>query len=335
MSASGACGGSTAVLRFAGRTGASRDRGVRSEPVVRADAGRAGARVMDRGCGTDPGLGGAAAEDGPAGCGAFAEAAAGRAVSAVMGAIGEGAGRPAVAGAPASASAAADAGEEPVASAGAGSGVAEETAVVEQGGAPGTGEAEPAAICSPAAGRTAGYTGSAGEADWRVGPGGEIGSAKQTGSSLFDDASGGRAEHGAGHGADAGSGGAVRQSQASVQLFGTDPARAQQRRAAAVGTHQQAGQRPDAVSAGGSRTDGSPGGRRIAAALSALEPANGPEQDKSGCSAQAGDEVVLDAAHRKAICAAVVGSLCGPARVIPWCGGKRIEHLSGQPASQQ
>ena len=45
-----------------------------------------------------------------------------------------------------------------------------------------------------------------------------------------------------GHGADAGAGGKIRIGQASGQLFWADPERALQRRAAAVGANQQAGQ---------------------------------------------------------------------------------------------
>ena len=53
--------------------------------VVRADAGGTGPRVVDRRCGADPAVGGAATKDRPAGCAAHSGSAARWAISALVG----------------------------------------------------------------------------------------------------------------------------------------------------------------------------------------------------------------------------------------------------------
>ena len=63
---------SASFLRRAAGHRASGHRGHRAHALVRAHAGRVGARAVDRRCGADPGVGGAQAEDGRARCGALA-----------------------------------------------------------------------------------------------------------------------------------------------------------------------------------------------------------------------------------------------------------------------
>ena len=114
-----------------GPGGAGGDGGLRTLSVVRAVAGGDGDRAVDGGCGAGAGFGGTAAEDGPAGRGASAAVAAGRSVSADLGAEPGGAGCAAVAGASAQAGAGADAHQEPVAVHGAEPWGAEEVQAVD------------------------------------------------------------------------------------------------------------------------------------------------------------------------------------------------------------
>ena len=61
---SGACQRrSASLLCWVAGAGARGHRGYRPHPLVRAAAGRAGTRVVDRRCGADPGVDGAQAED--------------------------------------------------------------------------------------------------------------------------------------------------------------------------------------------------------------------------------------------------------------------------------
>src|ERR1700746_820807 len=130
-----------AVLSFAGRArSAGGDGGLRALSLVRALVGRVEGRAVAGGCGQNPGQRGAAAEDGPAGCGTSADADAGGSFSADLGAEPGGAGRAAVAGASSQASAGADPDQEPVACAGHEPGSAEEAEVVDGGGTGGVGE---------------------------------------------------------------------------------------------------------------------------------------------------------------------------------------------------
>src|ERR1700739_4283076 len=107
--------------------------------MVRAHAGGDGARVVDRGCGGDPACGGARTKDRPARCAAHFAVAAGRTVSATVGAQRGDARCAAVVAAPAEVGGAAHAGEEPVAAPGTEPGRAAEAAVVEPRGPRGAG----------------------------------------------------------------------------------------------------------------------------------------------------------------------------------------------------
>src|SRR5438046_1433891 len=81
-------------------------------------------------------------------------------------------------------------------------------------------------------------------------------SRKRAGGGGRHDASGRRAGVGAGRGADGGAGGGLRVGPQGGQLIRAESERTLQRRATAVGTHQQAGQFVSALLAGGSGTIG-------------------------------------------------------------------------------
>ena len=137
---------------------------------------------------------------------------------------------------------------------------------------------------------------------------------------------------GAGHGADAGTGGALRFGQGSGELLRTDSERAFQRRAAALGTDQQAGQFVSALLAGGSGPIGGPLRRRVRTLLS---PPGGAQTSRPGQSrggAQAGRAVVPDVARRLELRATVQGRCAGePESFCGWAA--KTDRLSGQPAS--
>jgi Transposase len=139
----------------------------------------------------------------------------------------------------------------------------EEAPAVEGGGPGGVGKAGVAALRRAAPTTVAGRTGATGVGDRGVEPAGGRRSEAAAGGGAVDDASGSGAGDGASDGADAGSGAALRQCAPGGQLFWADPERAFQRRAAAVGTHQQAGQFVSALFAGGSGTDGGALRRRV------------------------------------------------------------------------
>src|SRR6266853_160166 len=106
-----------------------------------------GDRAVVWGCGAGAGIGGAQAEDGPAGRGASAAFADGRPVSADLGAESGGAGFTAVAGASAQAGAGADPCEEPTAGYGAELRGAEKAQAVDESGAGGVRAVAFAAVC--------------------------------------------------------------------------------------------------------------------------------------------------------------------------------------------
>src|ERR1700757_1218488 len=131
------------VLSCAGRArSAGGDGGLRALSLVRALVGRVEVRAVAGGCGQNPGQRGAAAEDGPAGCGTSADADAGGSFSADLGAEPGGAGRAAVAGASSQASAGADPDQETTAGAGHEPGRAEEGRGRRGGRAAGGGEVD-------------------------------------------------------------------------------------------------------------------------------------------------------------------------------------------------
>ena len=145
-------------------------------------------------------------------------------------------------------------GQEPVASAGAepGGAAASASCGPRQGG-----RSWRSWSCCPTRGAAralAGHPGSTGSGDRRTEPAGGRRSGATAGGGEADDASGSRAGDGAGHGADAGSGATLRNGPQGGQLLRADSERAFQRRAAAAGTHQQAGQFVSALFAGGSGT---------------------------------------------------------------------------------
>ena len=130
-------------------------------------------------------------------------------------------------------------------------------------------------------------------------------------SAAADDASGSGTGDGVGLRVDHGTGEALSARQASGQLSGIDSQRALQRRAAAVGTHLETGERVSARVAGGS---GAIGGAVRAGDASRI-PAAGTEEvpcgGQGGYGAEVGSAVVLDAARRKRLCAAGPGSCAG------------------------
>jgi len=156
-------GRGTALLsRTRGTDGASGDGSGGQLAVVREDAGRDGTRVVDWGCGGDPAIGGAKAEDRPAGCQTHSHSRARRAVSAVVGAERRDPRCAAVAATPAEAGGDAYAGEEPVATSGAEPGRAAEAAAVEPERAGVAGEVAAGGMDGAAAERSAGDAGPAG-----------------------------------------------------------------------------------------------------------------------------------------------------------------------------
>src|SRR5207244_13121822 len=152
--------------------------------------------------GENPSHGSAQAENGPAGRGAFASAAAGRALSADLGADVGGAGHAAVAGASPQASADSDAHQEPVARAGAEPGSATQTQAVDGSGAGGVGEVGAVALCRDSAQEAAGNPGPSGNGDHGAEPASGGRSEATATSGEVDDASGRRSSDGVGHGAD-------------------------------------------------------------------------------------------------------------------------------------
>ena len=168
------------------------------------------------------GLGGTAAEDGPAGRGALVAVAAGGSVSADLGAESGGAGCAAVAGASAQAGAGADAHQEPVAVDGAEQWGAEEVEAVDESRASGVGAVAVAAVCGGAAKAVAGSARRAGSGDRRTGPASDGRSAPAISGGETDDASGSGTGDGVGHGVNAGAGGEIRIGQASGQLLRPD-----------------------------------------------------------------------------------------------------------------
>src|SRR5205823_10960361 len=101
----------------------------------------------------------------------------------------------------------------------------------------------------------------------------------------------------AGPGANAGAGETIRLGAPSGQLLWADPARALQRRAAAAGIDQQAGQFVSALFAGGSGPVGGAPGRGVGALLSSPGGAQTSRSGQGGGGAQAGNEVVPDVAR--------------------------------------
>lgn len=80
------------------------------------------------------------------------------------------------------------------------------------------------------------------------------------------------------------------------QLPGAEPGRALQRRAAAFGADQQAGELDDALAVGGGGADGGPLRSGVAARLSTTEVSARQRGSQSGDCPPAGGPIVLDAA---------------------------------------
>ena len=220
--------------------------------MVRALTGGVGHGVVVRRGGEDSGQRGAQAEDRPARCATSAAVVDGGTLSADLGAESGRAGRAAVAGASSQVSAGADADQEPAAGAGLGPGSATQVEAVERNGTGGVGETGVAALCRGTARAFAKNAGAVGGGDCGAEPAGGRGGEATASSGEVDDASGGRSGDGVGHGADAGSGKALRKWAPGGQLLRTDSARALQWWTAEVGTDQQAGQFVSALLAGGS-----------------------------------------------------------------------------------
>src|SRR5271155_2743635 len=255
------------------------DGGLRALSVVRGVAGgvRHGAVVW--GCGAGAGLGGAQAEDGPAGRGASAGTVAPGSVSADLGAEPGGAGCAAVAGASAQAGAGADAHQESAAGHGAESRGTEKVQTVDPSRTRGAGAVAAVAVRGATSPEAAGRVGRRGSGDRRTGPASWGRSAAAAGGGAVDDASGSGAGDGVGHGVDVGSGGTVRIGQAGGQLFWADSERRIQRRKTAAGQDQQTGQFVSALFAGGSGTDS---GALRSAAEALLSSPGDPQKSRRG-----------------------------------------------------
>src|SRR6201997_1957162 len=272
------------------------------------------------GCGQNPGQRGAAAEDGPAGRGTSADADAGGSFSADLGAEPGGAGRAAVAGASSQASAGADPDQEPAAGAGHEPGSAEEVEVVDGGGTGGVGELGVVALRGPAPETTAAPAGRSGGGDRWAEPASGRRSERPAGGREVDDASGSGSGDRVGDGADAGTGGALPGWAQGGQLLWADPERVFQRRTAAAGTHQQAGQFVCAFSAGGSGPECGPERCRVGPLLSPAGGAQTSRAGQGGSGPQAGSEVVPDVARGLDVRATVQGRDAG--KPESFCGGK-------------
>jgi len=111
-----------------------------------------------------------------------------------------------------------------------------------------------------------------------------------------DDPSGHRAGHLVGLRARHRSGNSFSWQQEDRELFGTESERGIQRRAAAAGSHQQAGQHHGALAADRSGVSRGAQGSRTAAGLSAIEVPQRTRGGQSGHRAQVGCAYVLDAA---------------------------------------
>src|SRR4029077_12296781 len=213
------------VLRGLVSTGAGGNRGHRAYALVRAHAGRTGTRVVDRGCGADPGVDGAQTEDGCARCGALAGLAVERSLPAHLAADAGGARSAATGVASAEAGVDAECGGQPAARLGHGRrGVSKEEAVHEERpggvrklGARSLGESSPAGVAEDArcVGPIVAATGSRGAATSRA----------ERGGGAADDASRSRAGDLAGFRTHHRSGGTFRTEQASGELLGTESAR--------------------------------------------------------------------------------------------------------------
>src|SRR5260370_19386427 len=189
-------------------------------------------------------------------CAIVAAVAAGRAVSADLGADASRARRAAVVAASCEVGEDAHTGEEPVAGAGVEPGRAAEMETVECSGEKATGRVTAAAVGQPAESGVAGAARPTVSLDQRTGPGGSGAGQHTPDRAAIDDPSGCGADHGAGLRADRGASAAISPWKAGGQLLRVDSLRAFQWRApTAVGAHQQAGQYFSARVAGGSSAE--------------------------------------------------------------------------------
>jgi len=208
------------------------------------------------GCGTDPAVGGAATEDGPARRAAYFEIAVRRAISTDMGTERGDAGCASVVASPAQAGGDEVAGEEPAAASGVEPGGAEASRAVEPRGPGGVGSVAVEGMDRAASARVVGHAGAVRRASGGEGSGGERGSAATAGSTAVDDASGSGTGGGAGVCADDRASIAISTREAGGQLSGVDSAGEIFGRTSEAGLDQQARKQHDAHAIGGSGADG-------------------------------------------------------------------------------
>src|SRR5271157_2813905 len=325
--ATGAPGGSGKVLSRSRRPGSNRARGNGSEgarSLVRTTARGVAGRAVDRGCSRDPHEAGAQAEDGSPGCGTDSAIAAGRSLSAGLGAeLGESrSAATAVASAPHGAGAHAD--HEPVASGGAQRGTALQEAAMAGRRTRATGVVPVSVVGEPATARSTGAAGPTDFHDCRVDAGHRARSGEMSRGAAVADASRSGRTDSAGLRADHRPNGAVPVRQADRELSGAGALGGVQRAATTVGPYHETGQLSATFPAGGSGA--SHGSQRSGVAQQVLPPgdATGTKDRQGRHGAETRRSDVLDVAQGMELRAVEkVRFARGRARKSRWCA---VEH---------